>query len=65
METSRRENPQRISRPKKKGASPISKSIKNKPTQKDLTDCPWCGGITRPVKKDDTYQCGRCKRRIS
>jgi hypothetical protein len=33
----------------------------------DLVDCPWCGGITRPVFVHDRgcQQCGRCKRDIT
>ena len=40
--------------------------IEDKPDQyKDLIDCPWCGGVTRPVKRDDVYQCDRCKRDVT
>ena len=33
----------------------------------DLVDCPWCGGITRPVSRpnENCQQCGRCKRDIT
>ena len=36
-----------------------------KPISDSIT-CPWCGGVTRPVLKENgKYECDRCKRETS
>lgn len=45
--------------------SAILDMIEDKPDQyKDLIDCPWCGGVTRPISVHGHYQCGRCRKNI-
>ena len=32
----------------------------------EMIDCPWCGGVTRPVQVGDrgSYICPRCRREL-
>tara|TARA_R110000796_G_scaffold141364_3_gene257656 strand:- start:732 stop:869 length:138 start_codon:yes stop_codon:yes gene_type:complete len=35
-------------------------------TYEGMITCPWCGGVTRPVLKENgKYECDRCKRETS